>query len=215
MSRPLVPLYVGESSGSISGLQKAITKSCTLVCVSWTKAGPEPTHQPPSWQGQGWLGAVASHPCSYSCPGLPKKKQALGTPGHGWSSWNQQKPVVPEEEAGELRTAAGRERGTRSWARGHHGMAKLPCVEPGASATGKANPTATTCPARELLQGEQNPANTSLSPGTQGGICLAAGSGRSCARPSSFLPAPRILEAGGELAFSEFLFFFLLLCFSL
>lgn len=73
MSRPLVLLYAGKSSGSISGLEKAMTKYCTLVCLSWTKGDPQPSHQPPSWQGQGWLGAVASTPAHIPALGFLKQ----------------------------------------------------------------------------------------------------------------------------------------------
>lgn len=54
-----------------------------LGCTKAVQLKQKPSHQPLNWQGQGWLGATASH----SCPGLPKTNQALGTPGHGWSSW--------------------------------------------------------------------------------------------------------------------------------
>lgn len=50
--------------------------------------------------GQGWSRALppapelarTGLPWCCCCPGLPKTNPGLGTPGHGWSSWNQQEP---------------------------------------------------------------------------------------------------------------------------
>lgn len=138
------------------------------LCQGWSRALPPA----PELAGTGLACCCSSHPCPHSCPGLPKTNQGLGTPGHGWSSCNQQEPVVPRGEAGELRTSAGRERGTRSQAWGHHGTAKPSCAQPGTSATGKANPTVTTAQPKSCSRGSKSQQTHPRAPGRGVGSAL-------------------------------------------
>lgn len=115
LSLPLVPLYTGESSGSASGLEKAITKSCALLCLGWTKAGPEPTHQPPAGRDRAGLGPLPAAPAHLPALGFLKQAKPwaqLGRdgaavasrshwfPGGGWGAQDCSRERVMDTEPG-------------------------------------------------------------------------------------------------------------------